>query len=147
MVRRVASRVLLNVIIATVTLTLVNVLGVKTDIEVQNVEKVRIAVQWNSSCNLCNLILISSLCLPLIVISNLTTNPVIWSSAVFFLPVKMATLDLNVNLRYLIPLVACFGKSLRNASKCYLNICFYFCNASSQPVHKSLIILGKLLGV
>lgn len=45
LVRRVASRVLLNVIIATVTLTLVNVLGVKTDIEVQNVEKVRIAVQ------------------------------------------------------------------------------------------------------
>lgn len=43
--RRVASRVLLNVIIATVTLTLVNVLGVKTDIEVQNVEKVCIAVQ------------------------------------------------------------------------------------------------------
>lgn len=45
LVRRVASRVLLNVIIATVTLTLVNVLGVKTDIEVQNVEKVCIAVQ------------------------------------------------------------------------------------------------------
>lgn len=43
--RRVASRVLLNVITATVTLTLVNVLGVKTDIEVQNVEKVCIAVQ------------------------------------------------------------------------------------------------------